>query len=288
MKEINIGKTIIRKRKEKGITQDVLANFIGVSKSSVSKWETGHCYPDVYFLPQLAAYFGISLDELMDYEPQMMEEDIRKLYVELLKEFSIKSFDEVKNRCLDITRKYFSCFPLLYQVGTLLMSYGSSLKNDKEKVNTITEAKELFIRVKIMSGNLVLKQLALQSEAICETILNNSNDVIELLESERSYCYHPSIGVLLSQSYQMIGKTQEAKITLQDSVLESVISLIYDITSYLALCTDDIDHFEEICRRTMDVDELFKVKVLFPLAVLPFYLTAAEGYLTIGNSEKPL
>ena len=66
MKEINIAKVLVKKRKEKGITQDQLANYIGVSKASVSKWETEQSYPDVTFLPQLAAYFNISIDELMD------------------------------------------------------------------------------------------------------------------------------------------------------------------------------------------------------------------------------
>lgn len=41
MKEINIGKKIIEKRKERGITQEDLATYVGVSKASVSKWETG-------------------------------------------------------------------------------------------------------------------------------------------------------------------------------------------------------------------------------------------------------
>ena len=47
MKEINIAQTIIDKRKEKGITQEDLAEYIGVSKASVSKWETGQSYPDI-------------------------------------------------------------------------------------------------------------------------------------------------------------------------------------------------------------------------------------------------
>ena len=41
MKEINIARTIITKRKEKGLTQDELASYIGVSKAAVSKWEIG-------------------------------------------------------------------------------------------------------------------------------------------------------------------------------------------------------------------------------------------------------
>ena len=51
MKEINIAQVIINKRREKGITQGELASYIGVSKASVSKWETRQSYPDVTFLP---------------------------------------------------------------------------------------------------------------------------------------------------------------------------------------------------------------------------------------------
>ncbi len=41
LNELNIAKTLVLKRKEKGITQEELAAYIGVSKASVSKWETG-------------------------------------------------------------------------------------------------------------------------------------------------------------------------------------------------------------------------------------------------------
>jgi len=80
MNGINISKIIAGKRRLKGITQDQLATHIGVSKASVSKWETGQSYPDITFLPQLAAYFDISIDDLMGYEPQMTKENIKKLY----------------------------------------------------------------------------------------------------------------------------------------------------------------------------------------------------------------
>lgn len=49
MKEINIGKTITVLRKEKGISQDVLADFLGVSKAAVSKWETGGAHTIGYY-----------------------------------------------------------------------------------------------------------------------------------------------------------------------------------------------------------------------------------------------
>ncbi len=111
MKEINIARVIADKRKEKGITQDELANYIGVSKASVSKWETGQSYPDVTFLPQLATYFNISIDELMDYKPQMTKDDIRLLYKRLSEDFTCKPVAEVLDECRGIIKKYYSCFP---------------------------------------------------------------------------------------------------------------------------------------------------------------------------------
>ena len=73
MKEINIAKMIAKKRKEKKMTQDELAKYLGVSKAAISKWETGQSYPDITFLPILASYFNVSIDELIGYEPQMMK-----------------------------------------------------------------------------------------------------------------------------------------------------------------------------------------------------------------------
>ena len=61
----NIGQNVARLRKEKGIKQEVLANFVGVSAQAVSKWENGGV-PDIELLPRIADYFGVSIDSLFD------------------------------------------------------------------------------------------------------------------------------------------------------------------------------------------------------------------------------
>lgn len=91
MKELNLSNILVKKRKEKGITQDQLAAYIGVSKASVSKWETGQSYPDITFLPQLAAYFNMSVDELIGYKPQMTKEDIKEALFKAGKGFQSKA-----------------------------------------------------------------------------------------------------------------------------------------------------------------------------------------------------
>lgn len=64
---MKIGEKIKALRKAKNISQESLANVLGVTFQAVSKWETGTTAPDVSLIPPLANYFGVSIDELFDY-----------------------------------------------------------------------------------------------------------------------------------------------------------------------------------------------------------------------------
>lgn len=63
------GQTIKRLREEKGITQAVLAERIGVSSKAVSKWETAKGLPDVSLIEPLSQALGVSIAELISGEP---------------------------------------------------------------------------------------------------------------------------------------------------------------------------------------------------------------------------
>ncbi len=60
-----IGNRITKHRKEKGMTQEELANQLGVSSQAVSKWENDVSCPDISLLPQLCRLLGITADELL-------------------------------------------------------------------------------------------------------------------------------------------------------------------------------------------------------------------------------
>ena len=67
MSNLKIGQKIKTKRRERDLTQEELANILGVTKAAVSKWENGESYPDITMLPQIAQLFCITMDELFDY-----------------------------------------------------------------------------------------------------------------------------------------------------------------------------------------------------------------------------
>ncbi|MBQ9718513.1 MAG: helix-turn-helix transcriptional regulator [Clostridia bacterium] len=62
--ELNLGTAIRRLRTERGMTQEELADYAGVSFQAVSKWETGTTTPDIALLPKLAVFFGVRIDDL--------------------------------------------------------------------------------------------------------------------------------------------------------------------------------------------------------------------------------
>ena len=68
MEELHMGPRIARYRKELGLTQEALAQRLGVTNQAVSKWEGDVCCPDIQLLPELADALGLSLDALFGRE----------------------------------------------------------------------------------------------------------------------------------------------------------------------------------------------------------------------------
>ncbi|MBQ2972720.1 MAG: helix-turn-helix domain-containing protein [Clostridia bacterium] len=66
--ELRIGKKIKTLRKKQKLTQEQLADKIGVSFQAVSKWENDIALPDITLIPVLASYFGVSTDEILSYD----------------------------------------------------------------------------------------------------------------------------------------------------------------------------------------------------------------------------
>ena len=77
--ELKIGAAIKKLRTERGITQEELANKMGVSFQAVSKWETNATTPDIAILPQLALFFGVSIDTLFSMNKDDYIERISKM-----------------------------------------------------------------------------------------------------------------------------------------------------------------------------------------------------------------
>ncbi len=85
--ELTVGKKIAGLRKEKGMTQDDIAEMLNVSPQAVSKWENDISYPDIMLLPKIAELLGTTIDELLSSQP--------KKEIMLVKESQRKNIDDM-------------------------------------------------------------------------------------------------------------------------------------------------------------------------------------------------
>jgi len=92
---MEMGKEIRRLRMARGITQEALAAAFNVTAQTVSKWECGNTMPDVQLLPEIAVYFGVTIDQLFAMSPeQQMERIENRIYERGM-------FDEAEERQIE-------------------------------------------------------------------------------------------------------------------------------------------------------------------------------------------
>ena len=92
---MQIGKTIRKYRKEKGLTQEEMANRLGVTTPAVNKWENENSYPDIALLAPIARLLGISLDTLLSFQEDLTGEEITAIVLETDQRLKTSTYDEV-------------------------------------------------------------------------------------------------------------------------------------------------------------------------------------------------
>ena len=70
---MTLGKSLFQARKKVGLSQENVAEKVGVSRQTISKWETDETIPDIYMAKKLSKVYKISLDELIEFDVNQKE-----------------------------------------------------------------------------------------------------------------------------------------------------------------------------------------------------------------------
>ncbi len=73
MSLMSLGNNLFQARKKRGLSQEEVAEKLGVSRQTISKWETDETLPDIQQSKQLALLYRLSLDELIDFDMDVAE-----------------------------------------------------------------------------------------------------------------------------------------------------------------------------------------------------------------------
>ena len=289
MNQLHLSENITRLRRERKITQEELADFLGVTKAAVSKWENGQTSPDILLLPQLACFFDITIDQLLGYEAQLSGEQIRRCYLELCQDFVSLPFQEAYEKTRSLAHRYYSCYPLLLQLCTLYLNHFMLAQTAEERRQMLHDALRLCDRILEGCRDVGICADASSMKAMLYLQLGAAAEAVELLEPAADLSHlslQGSMGAVLIQAYLMSGEQETAKDYAQVRQYADLLNLVGDMIQLLPIYAQDPKRCREIMRRAAGIMELYHLEQLHPNLAAQYYFQAAliyAGNLGAGN-----
>ncbi|XCP86862.1 helix-turn-helix transcriptional regulator [Roseburia hominis] len=286
---IHFSENLIRLRRQKKITQEELASFLGVTKASVSKWETGQSLPDILLLPQLASFFDVTLDELLGFKPQLSKEQIRKIYHELASDFAKQPFRQIMDKSRSLVKKYYACYPFLFQMAVLWLNHFMLAQGPQMQQQILQETAGLCAHIISDCDDIGICNDAILLKSTVDLQLGKAQEVIDALEELLNplRLAGQSDGVLI-RAYLLSGKTHQAASRAQISMYMHLLSLVASALEYLSIKSADLAACEETIRRITALIDTFQIEHLHPNTASSFYYQTAVIYSMHGLEERAL
>lgn len=117
---MNIGDVIRKYRKEAGMTQEEMADKLGVTTPAVNKWENKNSKPDIELLAPIARLLHISLDTLLSFREELTPTEIKEIIRQMDEMFDSEEFEKVYGWALERIREYPNCNELILDLAVIL------------------------------------------------------------------------------------------------------------------------------------------------------------------------
>ena len=117
---MDIGVVIKKYRKEAGMTQEEMANRLGVTTPAVNKWENSNSKPDIELLAPIARLLDISLDTLLSFHENLSDTEIEEIIRKMDRMFSEEGYEKTYEWALRLIKEYPNCNMLIWQAAVML------------------------------------------------------------------------------------------------------------------------------------------------------------------------
>lgn len=245
--DMPVGEVIRRKRKELGLTQEQVAQRLGVSAPAVNKWEKGSSYPDIAILPALARLLNTDVNTLLCFQEELSDNEIAEICNEIAAIMDGQGLETAFDAAEQKVREYPNCGKLIHMMasmvqGLLMMSGGWSADREKyeEKIYFWYE------RVTECSGDEQVKNAAaymLAGEYIMKKEYDKAQKMLNSLPEQQADKKILNARLLLAQEkYDEAAVLLERKLIYMLNELVGVMSILMDI----AFREGDMERAEKI------------------------------------------
>lgn len=285
---MQIGRVIRQYRKEKDMTQEEMANRLGVTAPAVNKWEKGSSMPDITLLAPIARLLGISLDTLLSFREELTQEEIQDVIYALNSMLREQSFGAAFAYAKEKIAQYPNCEYLILEAAVLLNAERMRTENktgndevvvlvqpdpeqsgkkmetqDKTEVHGEEEDYDAVIGG-WLTGALKSEQervRTMAAEALFIFYLNNK----QYEKAEECLAYYseqnPERKLKQARIYSETGRTEEAYKTCEELLLSmyQMISLLFHSIGSLAARDKNMDKVRAMVEKQSALAEIFEM-----------------------------
>lgn len=285
---LKLADNIKRLRQEQNITQEQLAQFLNVTKASVSKWENGQTFPDVMMLPKLATYFDVTIDELLGYEPILSDEECRRIYGELCDDFADCDFNQALEKSRELVRKYYSCYQLLENIVIVWMNH-YMFAPPEIGAEILEEALQLCERILKNSDDMRQCNDIIMLKATVQLLLGKYEEVIGELEVINDPLRYSIQGEsVLVSAYEMAQDMVKADEYIQISMYIHILSIIDMACHDITVHGTDLTRCQETYSRIVEIAEQYNIKELNYNAMCQADIRMAMTYAAHGRQMEAI
>ena len=235
--ETRIAENIRAYRKQRGLTQEQLAEMLGVSAGAVYKWESKSSLPELKLIMEMADFFDVSVDMLLGYQ---MKDNRLGATVDRLWEASKNRDYDMLSEAEKAIRKYPHSFDVVFAGAHLYYTFGAETKKEPWLHRAIELLQKSKLLVSQCTDPRVNESTIGGMMAEMHEMLGETDKALELLKANNAGAiFNDLIGIeLLSHG----GDREEANDYLEDGFLRTISSLIQVVVGYAMLFNAQCDN----------------------------------------------
>lgn len=273
---MQIGEVIRKRRKEKGMTQEAMANLLGVTAPAVNKWENGNSMPDIMLLAPIARLLEVSLDTLLSYQEELTDEEITAYVMELdglLKEVEYEKVFQWAKKKIEI---YPNCLRLIWQMMVILDAQRLICEvPDAEKYDACIV--QNFERV-LLEGDEGLKISA--ADSLFSYYLRKEEYVKAEKYLKYFSCENPERKRKQALIYSKTNRKEEAYKTYEEILFSTygVLSMVLNGIYLLAMEDENLSKVKQMVNKQKELARLFEMG--------RYHEVSCELELAVVNQDK--
>lgn len=283
MKKIQAGEIIRELRKNKGITQEQLAEVLEVSTPAISKWESCQTNPDISILPIIARFFNVSIDFLLGFSSEVSDEEIKIICDDVQRKFRNQKLEKAKKEWSNYLRQFPTNHRLRYKlavIGVFNLDKAQSLEEMYSFANKLISIFEQCSN----SDELEIKQGSYFQMANLYIALQNFDKAQTILAQIPKQSVNTSS--LLSMVYINKGNFEQANRNIQESIHRSLADIIIELSNMISIHHLNESNSEEIIELFSKQKQLISIFGLEPIYGIGLGLQYALQLAQNGEYER--